>query len=344
MKFGLQIIPDIPSRQIVALMSEAESLGYDAVWCADSHLIWREAFSLLGAATGLTDHATLGTAVTNIETRHLTVVASAMATLQDLSGGRMICGVGLGDSALETLGLRKTKRLALEQAVDHLRRLWAGEEVGLEDGTSGRLAWQQATHVPIYFGASGRNMLLDAGRIADGVIVLVGAAPARVAAALSVFRDGADQHERDPDKLEHVVWVACSVADDSREAVNAVRSHAARAITHALPLELSPEEASVADEVWRKYDYYQHVGREPAHASAIPDHIARRFAIAGTPEECAEQVRALEAVGARHLGIIPMGADRLHVARRFAREVASQFQEGVGTQVSGSKRTGRATP
>src|SRR3954454_10330118 len=95
-EFGLELHEYLDAPTIVAEAEQGEALGYASVWLGESQLIWRELHTLLGALAVRTTRVRLGTGVTNPVTRHPTVTASAVATLQELSGGRMALGMGVG--------------------------------------------------------------------------------------------------------------------------------------------------------------------------------------------------------------------------------------------------------
>ena len=323
--FAVEVFPSIPPMECVELAREAEQLGFDTVWFGDSHLIWREVYTLMGAAALVTRRVTLGTAVTNVVTRHPTVTASGMATLAELSGGRVICGVGLGDSALETCGLKPVKRSLLEETTHRLRRMWAGEQVEFGDGVRARLAWYSPRPIPVYWACSGPKMLEDAGAVADGAIILVGTDPRQIQAAYDRMKAGAQRAGRSLENFRVVLWVPCCIADDGAEARNAVKAHVARAIRHPLPLPLEPEEQRVVEELERAYNYYEHMSEASLHARLVPDSIVAKFAIAGTRDECLAQTRAVASTGVDQIGLIPMGRDRRQVVRRFAEEVMAEL-------------------
>ena len=102
--FGVELYEYLDARTVLEEVQLAEELGYDSVWLGDSQLIWRELYVLLGAAATTTARVALGVGVEPV-TRHLAVTASAIATMQELSRGRAILGVGVGDSAVHTAGL-----------------------------------------------------------------------------------------------------------------------------------------------------------------------------------------------------------------------------------------------
>src|SRR5699024_2441735 len=156
-----------------------EELGYEAVWFGDSQNIWRESALTMGAAAVGTERIHFGTGVTNALTRHPSVIASFCAALHEFTGGRARLGIGTGDSSLRTMGLKPQKLAELVKSVSDLRTLIAGGEVAEEtSGAHCRLSWMsEPQEVPIYIAASAPKILKLSGRIADGVIVLVGTAP-----------------------------------------------------------------------------------------------------------------------------------------------------------------------
>ena len=124
--FGVEIHPyyDVPT--LMHEITLAEELGYDQVWIGDSQLIWREMYVLLGAAAQATSGILLGSGVTNPMTRVSAVTASAAATLQELSGGRLTLGIGNGFTSVNTMGRRPATLARLEQTVDEIRALCGG--------------------------------------------------------------------------------------------------------------------------------------------------------------------------------------------------------------------------
>ncbi len=99
LSFGVTVLPDPPYRRFVELLALAESHGFEYGWTYDSHVLWQESFPLLTLAAQATTTMKLGHCVTNPGTREPTVLASAYATLHDISDGRMAMGIGRGDSA-----------------------------------------------------------------------------------------------------------------------------------------------------------------------------------------------------------------------------------------------------
>jgi 5,10-methylenetetrahydromethanopterin reductase len=327
LQLGLGLFPTEPPRRIVEVTKLAEDLGYDHVWMGDSQLIWREVYVTLGAAGLATERITLGQGVTNPLTRHATVTASALATLAELTGGRVALGIGAGDSSVETFGGRPATMARLESTVRTIGGLLAGERVDVGTGEA-RLDWAQPMRVPVYIAGSGPKILGLAGKIADGAIILVGTAPEQVQAAIACIQEAGRDAGRDLDAegFQYVLWAPCAISDDGVAARDFVKSHVARVLKRPLPFAMNAEDQAVVDEVYRRYEYYDHMVVGAKHSDIVPDRIVRKFAIAGTIEECREQVAELAQRTSLHqIAIIPHTpdpADRAALVRTFAERVA----------------------
>ncbi len=314
MRFGFTIFQTEPISKIVELAQLLESYGFDTAWTGDSQMIWREAYITLGAIAAGTRSIKFGTGVTNPVTRHPAVIASGWSSLAELSGGRAILGIGLGDSALETMGLKPARMKELEETIDVVRSLIGGETIDYQ-GHSIKLnhAWKQP--VPVYIAASGPKMLELSGRIADGIIMLVGTHPRFVQAALQKAGSNKDT----------VLWCPFSIGRDGKTAKDNVRPHVARAVLHPMPFEFSPEDQMAIEDIRNHYDYYSHLAVGAPQGRVVPDSLVDQFAIAGTPEECREQVRRLMDSGVGQVALIPHGADRAGQIRTFAEEVMARL-------------------
>src|SRR5207245_2111424 len=159
LSFGVTVLPDPPASRLVELFRLAEQNGFEYGWTYDSHILWQEPYPLLTMSALATSTIKLGLNVTNPGTREPTVTASAFATLQDISGGRMIVGIGRGDSARRTIGLQPVKVGEFERSVTAIRDLLNGRQVRWND-TDIELAWMQTLPkelpaVPVYVAGYG---------------------------------------------------------------------------------------------------------------------------------------------------------------------------------------------
>jgi len=335
MKFDVGIVNNQPVPTIVQQAQLAESLGYDTVWITDSHLICRELWVTLAACALGTTRIKLGTGVTVPHTRHWSVAASAIASLEELAPGRVILGIGTGGSSAETMGMsvQRAARLAtLDTMVTSIRRLLAGESAPLESGAATRLAWLDgARGVPIYVAGSGPRMLEAAGRLGDGAIMYTGTEPAILRAGLECVARGAAQQQKRLADLEIVMWTPTAVDRDRALARDHVRGRVASAMRHPLPVTLAPEDAAAVRRLRDAYDSYQHATAGSRHRELVPDRFVDMLALAGTPDEVREQVRRVMTVPEiARIIILPQNPgrgflERESILRTFADEVMARL-------------------
>lgn len=322
-EFGVGLFPTEPLGRMIRLAKVAEECGFSHVWVGDSHLIWREAYVNMTAMALNTTKVKLGTGVTNPITRHPSVLASAYATLEEHAPGRMIVGIGLGDSSVETMGLKPSTLANFEKSLQQMRALFAGEEAELPSGKI-HLLHPCRRQVPIYVAASGPKMLELSGRIADGIIVLVGVADEYIEHAKEKIAAGAKAAGRKLEEIELVLWVPCAVSEIA-PAKDAVKAHVARVVAHPLPYVLDPNEQQVLAEIRKTYDYYHHMDQQANHAEVIPDWLVDKFAIAGTVEQCRAQIQRIQKTGIQQIAIIPYsapGGSREETIRGFAKAMS----------------------
>src|SRR3954453_17141460 len=170
MDFGFTLKPENTLERTVALARQAEAAGFRAGWLFDSHVLWRDPYPLLTLMAQATERMRLGTCVTNPGTREPSVTASSLATLDELSDGRMDLGIGRGDSARRVLGKPPTTMATLEEAIRVIRALVAGERITYE-GTDLHFPWTCDWDLPVWVAGYGPMALAMTGRVADGVIL-----------------------------------------------------------------------------------------------------------------------------------------------------------------------------
>jgi 5,10-methylenetetrahydromethanopterin reductase len=297
--FHIGVLPNRPVAEIAEIAAEAERLGFGGIWVADSQSIFRDAYQALAVAATRTTRLQLATGVTNPVTRHLAVIASSIATLAELSGGRAVLGIGVGESAVRTLGLAPARLAQLEEATATLRALLAGEPAHV-DGREIRQAWNGGT-APIVYAASGPKALRLAGRIADGVLFQVGAGPDLVRYGLEHIERGMRDANRSVADVRKILRLACSVDGDRSLARDHARGYVAAAagtVYWAVPAERMPP--GLYDDLRQmkeRYDYARHTSGDAEHAALITDKIIDAIAVAGTPEEAVPRFRELADLG-----------------------------------------------
>src|SRR6476646_11251547 len=148
--FGVTVLPDPPYTRFLELIELAEQQGFDYGWTYDSHVLLQESIPLLTLAADRTSRMKLGHFVTNPGTRDPTVLASAYATMHVISAGRMVMGIGRGDSARRVIGQQPVKLAEFEEACRMMRDLMNGRQVEW-NGTEIRLEWaQNGSEIPLY--------------------------------------------------------------------------------------------------------------------------------------------------------------------------------------------------
>jgi 5,10-methylenetetrahydromethanopterin reductase len=335
MKFDIGILASQPLPVIVEQVRLAESLGFDTAWIADTHLVCRELWVILTACAAATSRIRLGPGITVPHTRHISVTASAIATLHELAPGRLVLGIGTGGSAAETMGLSvaRTARIAtLESMARSLKALLGGGSIRLDSGADARLAWLPGpVRVPLYLAGSGPRMLDTAGRLGDGAIMYSGVAPWLLEAALACVAAGARAAGRSADDLDVAIWAPTSIDRDRVLARDHVRGRVASALRHAFPVTWSAEDQAVIDRVRAAYDSYQHASAGSQHRLLVNDRFVDLMALAGRPDEVREQVRGVMGVpGIGRIILLPQvpGVEfvqREQVLRLFADNVMARL-------------------
>ncbi len=327
-RLGLALWGTEPVARLIAHACLAEEIGFESIWVIDSQLLCRELYLTLGAIAAATSRIRIGPGVTQPVTRHPSVTASAMATLQEISAGRAMLGIGVGFSSLRTLGRGPARIAELEAHVGTARALWRGDAVTFENGVAGGLSWCAApVAVPVHVAASGPRMTQAAARIGDGAILLQGVAPNLLARGLGWIAAGARSAGRDPASVEVSCWAGIGLDDDPAAARDQVRARAAAAIKNADPALFAAEERAIVLRLQQEYEPARHASPSSPHSRALPDSLIERYALAGTPQELRTQLsRLLAHPGIGRVILTPQvpGPDALPVdtlLHRLARDV-----------------------
>lgn len=306
LRVGVRVPPCDRADRLVETVRRAEQLGFDDVWFPDSQLLWRDVFTTLTAAALGTDRIGLGTAVTNLATRHPAVVASAARSVAELAPGRFTLGLGVGNSSVGPVGLRQTTSAAMRDGLAMLRALLDGREWDFEGKVRSRLRDPQP-QVPLHLAASGPKNLRLAGEVADGVILLSGVSPRTLEGATARVREGAEAAGRDAGELPLTVSAFCAVTDDIEAEARRIKPICASIAQNggAPFLALAGIDVDVPALVEGVYPDLVHAEDWDAAVDVcsawISDEAAIRFArefcLFGTPEQIAGRLGALHAHG-----------------------------------------------
>jgi probable F420-dependent oxidoreductase len=330
MEFGITIKPDLTIDRIVNLTQQAESAGFGYGWIFDSHVIWKEPFPLLTLMAANTKDMRLGPCVTNPAVRDVTVASSLFATLNLLSNGRMVIGIGRGDSSRRVLGKKPTTLEHLAEFVQTFRDLNAGKTVDHE-GVATSFPWTNGKVPPAWVAGYGPKALRTAGRIGDGVILQF-ADPDLISWCLEFVREGAKEAGRDFSKIEVMAAAPVWVSDDLKTARDRVRWFPALVSNHVLDLisKYKPEELPVSLTSFvkdrGKYDYHHHCEVGSDNADFVSDEVIDRFCLVGPIEQHRKKLEALRAAGVTQFNIYLMCGDEEKTLETYGREVLPRYK------------------
>lgn len=314
MELGLLMFPHPANTANMARM--AEGLGFRSLVFADTQCLTPEVWSQLMLAAAATERIEIGTGVTNPVSRDPAVTASAALGLQVASGGRVVLGIGRGDSSMAKIGRRPAPPAEFDLYLERLRAYLAGEEI-LREGKPSRIEWLDDTdvpHVPIEVAATGPKVIEIAARRADRICFAVGADTDRLAECRARARSAAEAAGRDPDALRFGAYVNCVVNEDRAVAREAIRGGLS-VFAHfsgfqGMDIDSLPESAREAARSLRTgYDMANHAVGAGAHAQALEDEFIHRFGIAGPIEEATARFREIRDIGMDFVRVVPGSRD-----------------------------------
>ncbi len=318
-------------RALLEFAVTADAVGFDSIFVSDHFQPWKHtgghapfSFAWLGALGARTSRALLGTSVLTPTFRyHPSVVAQGFGTLGTMFPGRVVLGVGTGESLNEVPPTGTTwpdfkERFArLREAMTLIRRLWTEERVTFEGEfyrTRNATVYDRPdTPVPIYVAAAGALVAKYAGRTADGFICTSGK-------GLELYRDtllpsveaGVEVSGRSSD-LDRMIEVKVSFDTDMERALEDTREWAALALS-------AEEKMSVHDPL-----------EMDRLAAALPVSVtARRWIVSTDPDEHVEQIRPYVELGFRHLVFHAPGPDQDRFLRLYAKEVLPRLRARFG--------------
>src|SRR4051812_11989397 len=306
--------PPPPYQRFVDLMVLAERQGFEYGWTYDSHVLWQESMPTLALAAAATDTIKLGHMVTNPGTREPTVLASAYATLQDISGGRMVMGIGRGDSARRYIGQEPVPVARFEEALRMIKPFMNGDTVQW-NGKELELGWvrSELPEIEMHVAGYGPKALAVAGRVGDGVVIQL-ADPDIIQWIMQTARKAAEEAGRDPAALKCIVSAPSHISDDLADAREQVRWFPAMVSNHVQDLidrygtDGSAVPKALTDYVQARkfYDYDEHSRVGAKHGEFVTDEICDRFCVIGNNEQITTKLKELESVGVDQFNIYLM--------------------------------------
>lgn len=340
-EFG--IVMEASPGYTAALARRIETLGFDVLLCPDTQNLSPDPFTQLALASAGTRTLKLGTGVTNPITRDVAVTACTLATLQVESQGRMICGIGRGDSSAAHIGRDNAKTGELKEFVQRLQAYTRGEVVS-RGGTDSRMRWfdsVEVSAVPVDVACTGPQTIRMAVDVADRVSFAVGSAPERIRWAMDVALARLAETGRPRDSLQIGAYVNLVCDRDESRAIQLARMISGMVAHFAgmknAPLDhLPPQLKSLAAHMQQGYDMAQHARESGQHLQQVPDEFVDWFSICGPPQKCRDRLQTLLEMGLDHVYQLggspvahPHGARQeamVAQAELYAREVLPYFR------------------
>lgn len=332
--FGICLTCRLPAPDILRYARAADAAGVGSVWVNESHY-YRSALSALSAAAAVTRRTRLGTGVVSAFARHPAFTAMDAATIDELSGGRFILGIGATPVWGEDSPLKNGERpaAAMREATEIVRGLlsrqikdYRGRAFTMlpsdhrsETGTS--LNFKPVRDkIPIFYGVKGARLLRLAGETADGVLLTNPATPQYIRECRAVIEEGARKAGRDLSDFTVAAFVTFSVGEKREEAKDAVREMLATYVDHvggehADILGLSAKEVAAFQEAMKS-------GGAKAAAKLVKEDLIDRLAVAGDARECADRLSAyLEAGLHVPVAFHVLGPDREQAIRIIGEKI-----------------------
>lgn len=331
---GIRLPPCVRADEVAQAARRAEELGFEQVYLPDSQMLWRDAFLTAYAVALATDKIRIGTAVSNVATRHPSVVAGLARTIGEVALGRFDLGLGVGNSSVEPVGLRPSRQEELRRGVDIIRSSLAGESVDF--GTVQTRMRDPLHGVPILLAASGPRNLRLAGEIADGAIFLSGVSPSAIRRGRTLVEQGALDAGKAPQDARIIVSAHTHVTDDVERDARmlkpicagiAQRGGRAALATAGIEVEVPAHVPEVYPDLVHAEDWEAAVevcGQWISDEDAI--RFAEEFCLLGTPAEIARKIELAQEAGATSVFIQHVGSYSLPL----------DLIDQVGTQVIAS--------
>jgi 5,10-methylenetetrahydromethanopterin reductase len=339
--FGVGMAPVEPLKKVVATAKLAEELGFEYVVHADQRFAGEKDVFVTLAADALNTHRVkLGPCVSDPFTRIPAMLAVAIATLDELSGGRAVLGLGAGGSGFAQMHLeRKHVNKALRETILMIRALLSGDVVK-HDGelfklTDAQLKFPIRPDIPIYLATRSPMNLELAGELADGALIATYVSKEQLKFAVERVRAGAEKAGRKLEDVKLISWVYTSISDDSHQAVENVRPFVTQAIINTSP-EAYPEILrGFHPDLPESLGKWREMGREGLEVAYkdrtyLTDDVIKRFSVAGTAEDCIAKIREIESFGISDIWLRCFSAPRSEIEHEkvivpFAEKVMPAF-------------------
>jgi 5,10-methylenetetrahydromethanopterin reductase len=330
-RFGISrgVSPRETFTQVGEIAKEIEDHGFDMLWFVDHQLGMKDVYAAMNVAALNTKRIEIGSAVTQLQTRHPTVTANATTALDELSNGRAILGLGAGWVSVHSIGLQPNKAAEIRDGIKLIRRLFAGEVIDF-NGVEGQLATARR-QIPIYLAVSQPMMLRLAGEICDGAILMGAADPEFCKWQLQYIYEGLDKAKRNRRDLVIDLIVTMSIDEDEQSAISDVRAWAtSQAATFHVWKQMPaaweryrPQFKQAAEQ----YHYKDHLSLHATHKQIVSDEFVQSVAVAGSLKSSIERLRGVAALDIDRTSFALLSGGRRRRLQQLAKDVIPALRD-----------------
>lgn len=304
MDFAYTLKGNMTPERSIKVSQMAEYWGFDYCWMFDSHVLWKDCYPMLALIGHHTKRLKMGTCVTNPAVRDITVTASLLATLNEISGDRMVLGMGRGDSSRRVLGQKPTTIAEMKDAALNISALVGGCPIDY-NGVPTHFEWTSNARLPLWIAGYGPKVLRSAGTYADGIIMQF-ADPHLIKWCMSHVYEGAKEAGRNPAAIQIMAAAPVWVSDDIEKGREQTRWFPAMVGNHIADLVARYDDGTLPAELTayikdrQGYDYRKHADKTSEYLDFIDDDVIDRFCIIGPPEEHIRRLRELQEITGTH--------------------------------------------
>ncbi len=327
--FGIEFVPRDLYWKTTFYAIQAEKIGFDYLWITD-HFNNRNVYVSLAIISAYTERIRLGPGVTNPYLVHPVVTAQAVATLNEISPGRIVCGLGVGDkTTLQMVNVNQTKPLAtILESVRIIREITSGRTLEMNgaifSGSGAKLNFKVANPVSIFVGAQGPKMLALAAEVGDGVLINA-SYPEDVESAMNYVQEGLKRASKNTDDFSIGAYTSFSIASDYDKAFKAVVPVVAYIVAGSPEMILQKHGIAV-ETASRIRDAIVH-GQWKNAFSNVDGPMVEAFSICGTPETCVEKIDKLLKAGVNQVVAgSPIGPNMRKSINMIATQVFPHFK------------------
>ena len=310
--YGIALHYEFGRDRYIELCRQIDDLGFGNLWVPDERFMRDMAVGLTLAGMS-TKRVTIGTAVTDPYIRHPALTATLMATLDEVSGGRLVMGIGAGVSGFDAVGIkRQHPQLAMREAIALMRELWNGGVVDYTGKTTsfhgGKLDFTPVrSDIPVWIAGRGPAVLQLAGEVANGVMIGSFASEPGLRYATAAIDRGIERGGRDASSLTRALWLHTAISENADAARDAVRNVVTGVLISSQQI-LDEVSIPVPRDLRQSLLGVTYGMTNPAMlriARNVPDNVLSHFSVAGGPAEVRERMDEFGRLGIDHIAVVP---------------------------------------